>query len=386
MSDFETSGRCLECAYRAYRKDGRSRRAALAACHLGRLQHSGFGNAVLAAGWLARALRLLEGDEQCVERGWVALALIGCSIASADALERDAGLALRLARELDDVDLECRALADSGLALVDQGRFDDGMNRIDEAMTMASSGECDNIFITGQVTCSFISACERVGDLPRLQAWLAVETKGEPLAWHRDATPSMMLNHCRSAYGSLLCLAGRWAEAEATLRDSMLEAESLGADQRFRARTVLADLRISQGRWSEAAELLDGLEAYADAQLRLELATVLATLDPVAARSEARRALAGFSPIGAQQRFAAQDLLHRLEGGPASADHGPLGVLTNRERQVLTLLAQGMSNPEIATRLVISTKTAEHHVGNILRKLRLRGRSEAAVYAATLGR
>jgi DNA-binding NarL/FixJ family response regulator len=43
-----------------------------------------------------------------------------------------------------------------------------------------------------------------------------------------------------------------------------------------------------------------------------------------------------------------------------------------------------VSNPQIAERLVISPKTAEHHVGAILRKLQLASRSEAAVYAATM--
>ena len=61
-----------------------------------------------------------------------------------------------------------------------------------------------------------------------------------------------------------------------------------------------------------------------------------------------------------------------------------IGRLTAREREILRLLAEGLSNPQIAERLVISPKTAEHHVGAILRKLQLTSRSEAAVYAATM--
>jgi two-component system NarL family response regulator len=55
--------------------------------------------------------------------------------------------------------------------------------------------------------------------------------------------------------------------------------------------------------------------------------------------------------------------------------------LTEREIEVLRLVARGMSNKEIASELVIAENTAKNHVRNILEKLRLRSRTEAATYA-----
>jgi non-specific serine/threonine protein kinase len=65
--------------------------------------------------------------------------------------------------------------------------------------------------------------------------------------------------------------------------------------------------------------------------------------------------------------------------------HAAEDGLTPREIEVLRLLAAGHSNPEIATALVISTKTVERHLANVYAKVGARSRVEAATYALTRG-
>ena len=65
--------------------------------------------------------------------------------------------------------------------------------------------------------------------------------------------------------------------------------------------------------------------------------------------------------------------------GPGAAS--PFAALTDREREVLRLLARGMSNREIGAELFITTKTASVHVSNILGKLGAASRTEAAAIA-----
>jgi pimeloyl-ACP methyl ester carboxylesterase/DNA-binding CsgD family transcriptional regulator len=77
-----------------------------------------------------------------------------------------------------------------------------------------------------------------------------------------------------------------------------------------------------------------------------------------------------------------------IEGPPApaaGADAGALGELSAREREVLGLAAQGLSDAQIAERLVISPHTAHRHMANILAKLRQPTRAAAAAVAARAG-
>ena len=77
-----------------------------------------------------------------------------------------------------------------------------------------------------------------------------------------------------------------------------------------------------------------------------------------------------------------QDYLRR---GPAGEGEPPGDELTPREQEVLTLIAEGLSNNEIADRLVISAKTVDRHRENLMRKLKLHNRVDLVKYALRKG-
>ncbi|HAP78428.1 MAG TPA: DNA-binding response regulator, partial [Acidimicrobiaceae bacterium] len=79
-------------------------------------------------------------------------------------------------------------------------------------------------------------------------------------------------------------------------------------------------------------------------------------------------------------RDRAEALVRRLEGS-ARAE----GELTSREREVASLIAEGLTNGQLADRLYISPKTAAVHVSNILTKLGLSSRVEIAAWAVRHG-
>jgi DNA-binding NarL/FixJ family response regulator len=71
--------------------------------------------------------------------------------------------------------------------------------------------------------------------------------------------------------------------------------------------------------------------------------------------------------------------------GPAEELPGALALLTERERQILTEVAGGLSNAEIARKLYVAEATVKTHLGRVLAKLGLRDRVQAAVFAYQIG-
>ncbi len=77
----------------------------------------------------------------------------------------------------------------------------------------------------------------------------------------------------------------------------------------------------------------------------------------------------------------AATLLAEMGSGARGQAADPLGALTERERQILERVAVGESNKEVASALHLSEKTVKHHMTNILQKLQVRNRVEAALLA-----
>jgi len=210
--DLRGARREFELAFRQWKKVGQPRRAALVAATLADLHTSWFGNRIAGQGWVARGRRMLGPEGRCVEQGYLELAVIACEAGAVDRLEAAATVALDLAREFNDAELEVRALSDSGYALVVQGRLSEGFARLDKAMASLSAGEVRNPATACMSYCALLAACDRTGDVARAEEWTRViaETLTEPLG----GRPRAMHTHCRLAYGSVLCTAGRWPEGE----------------------------------------------------------------------------------------------------------------------------------------------------------------------------
>ena len=202
----------------------------------------------------------------------------------------------------------------------------------------------------------------------------------------------------RYFHGLALWNEGRRAECAVPLREAArIKAAMEEPDGTAVCLETLAWHAAQSGRPVRAAWLLGAADAYWRQDLALmwgidsliachqeALERVTAELGETRAQNLMRRGRALTAVEAAE--LAASDREHpgapvpgegaRREG--PSAQHGGLGVLTGREREVAGLVAQGLTNRQIAERLVISKRTADAHVEHILSKLGCSGRAEIA--------
>jgi non-specific serine/threonine protein kinase len=170
----------------------------------------------------------------------------------------------------------------------------------------------------------------------------------------------------------------------------------------------LAGVAVAEGQPVRAARLFGAAEALREAIGAPMSAATRAAFERHVAAARAAAGEAAFAAAWAEgrtmtpeQALTAQGYAASDGGGvapPAPADgparrragerpargRGP-GVLTAREREVAALVAQGLSNREVAARLVITPRTAETHVVHILRKLSFSSRAQIAAWAVERG-
>ncbi len=479
-----------EKAYVAFRRSGNPMFAAGAALSLVGYNKGYLGNTAAARGWLSRAARIIDSEVPEL-RGELlgATAYVTDDPAQSEALARQAA---DIGRANGNSGLELMAMHAVGQAMVQQGRIEEGMSLLDEAMAGVVGGEGSDPMTVAQMSCMTMVVCGSCFDLERATQWVQSLQR----FMDRYGCP-FLYAECRTYYGRVLFENGDWDAAEALLTDAIAMSKGVFPAPHAFASGTLAELRLAQGRLEDAGRLLRGVEGreeaaaavaslhlrqgkpsaaaavlrrrlattspgrldaatiiellgeteialrdsgaaieraralvalgavndchlivahgerllghalastdvpaacahletalaafihagipYRTAQTRLLLAQVLGRSDPELAGAEARAALSVFEDLGAgHDADAAAALMRDL--GVKAARTGPrnIGRLTRREQEVLALLGEGLSNPEIAGRLFLSRKTVEHHVARILSKLGLRGRAQAAAFA-----
>ena len=147
--------------------------------------------------------------------------------------------------------------------------------------------------------------------------------------------------------------------------------------------------RSDPARWQAAVDAFSYGNVYAVARCQWRLAEALVGAgDREQATTAARAAHATATGLGAAPLRAALEALARrgrLDLGVGLPAQRTLAGLTPRELEVLRLLVEGRSNRQIAEQLFISGKTASVHVTNLLAKLGVHSRLEAAAMARRLG-
>ncbi len=158
---------------------------------------------------------------------------------------------------------------------------------------------------------------------------------------------------------------------------------------------VVMDLRLPDGSGVEACREIRSrfpdvkvviLTSYADEEA-LMAAILAGASGYLLKRIDSDTLVDGIRKVGAGESLLDGEMTDRLFArlrGESPEEDPKLARLTDQERKVLDLIAEGLTNREIADRLFLAEKTIKNYVSNLLAKLEMSRRSEAAAYAARL--
>jgi DNA-binding CsgD family transcriptional regulator len=450
------------------------------------------GETARATGWFGRAQRLLDRQEpDCVERGYMLLPVMLGHLAAGEweAASADGAKAAEIGECFGDRDLLALAGHEQGYALIRQGRIQEGLRLLDEAMVAGTAGELSPI-VTGLVYCSVIDHCQELYELRRAREWTDALTRwceqqpdmvahtgvclvhraeimelngewrdalqearraGERIAQGTASLPAA--GNARYREGEVHRLQGDFDAAEEAYRDASrrgwepqpglallrlaqgnndaasaairrVAGETTDPIKRARLLPAYVEIMLAAGDGDEAGracrELQEISEQYESATLDAVVARARGAVDLAEGNSSAalvalRRAgqvwqeheapyeaarirvliglacrALGDDDTAALELEAARDVFARLGAAPdlarvdslipgaGSADaHG----LTERELEVLRMVAAGQTNKAIATELVLSQRTVDRHVSNIFVKLGVSSRAAATAFA-----
>jgi DNA-binding CsgD family transcriptional regulator len=246
-----------------------------------------------------------------------------------------------------------------------------------------------------------------IGSRREADAWLAqaaahrerLEGRDDPATWDRLSELWAALANpyeegkARWHQAEAILGSGEGRPARAKARPALERAARIALS--LQARPLLREVTLLAGRAmirlpeveGSGLELVDAEPAAAAAGGNGHADGALVAVGPGGGDHESREAAATAS-TGAADGSAPLDsrssVVRGLVGDPAAARRDTFG-LSRREREVLALIAEGRTNREIGERLFISQKTVGVHVGNILAKLGVSGRVEAAAVAIRLG-